>query len=72
MLKYEFKVEAIIMFVKSIKKGIKWYIHFIQKPVILFAINLPFFLPFLYALVKPQAYVCFFFSSKFGNIFTDL
>ena len=41
MLKSEFPVEAIIIFVKSIKKGIKWCIHFIQKPVMLFAINLP-------------------------------
>ena len=41
MLKSEFPVEAIIIFVKSIKKGIKWYIHFIQKPVILFALVLP-------------------------------
>ena len=40
MLKPEFLVELIIIFVKSIKKGIEWYIHFIQKPVILFAINL--------------------------------
>ena len=41
MVKLKFPVEAIIIFVKSIKKYIKWYIHFIQKPVILFAINLP-------------------------------
>ena len=41
MVKSEFPVEAIIIFVKSIKKGIEWYIHFIGKPVILFAINLP-------------------------------
>ena len=41
MLKSEFPVEAIIIFVKSIKKRIQWYIHFIQKSVILFAINLP-------------------------------
>ena len=45
MLKSEFLVEAIIIFVKGIKKGIKWHIHFIQKPVILFAINLPFKIP---------------------------
>ena len=29
VLKSEFLVEAIIIFVKSIRKGIKWYIHFI-------------------------------------------
>jgi len=34
MLKFEFKVEAIIIFIKNIKKGIRWYIHFIGKPVI--------------------------------------
>ena len=35
MLISEFPVEAIIICVKSIKKGIEWYIHFIRKPVIL-------------------------------------
>ena len=41
MFKSEFPVEAIVIFVKSIKKGIEWYVHFKRKPVILFAINLP-------------------------------
>ena len=31
VLKSEFLVEAIIIFVKRIKKGIKWYIQFIQN-----------------------------------------
>ena len=35
MLKFEFKAEEIIVFVKNIRKGIKWYIHFIGKPVII-------------------------------------
>ena len=39
MLKSEFPIGAIIIFVKSIKKGIEWYIHFTRKPEILFAIN---------------------------------
>ena len=37
----EFKVEAIIIFVKSIKKDIKWYVYFIGKSVIWTAITLP-------------------------------
>jgi len=39
VLESEFPVEAIIILVKSIKKGIEWYIHLIQMPVILLAIN---------------------------------
>jgi len=42
VLKSEFMVEAIIIFVKNIKKHFKWYIHFIGKPVIWTAIILPF------------------------------
>ena len=42
MFKSEFAVEVIIIYVNSIKIGIKWYIHFIWKPVILFAPILPF------------------------------
>ena len=34
MFKFEYAVEAIIIFVKNIKKGIKWYVHFIGKSVI--------------------------------------
>ena len=34
MLKFEFVVKAIIIFVKNIKKGIKWYVPFICKSVI--------------------------------------
>ena len=30
VLKFEFVIEAIIIFVKNIKKGIKWYVHFIS------------------------------------------
>ena len=41
VLKSEFTVEAIIIFVNSIKKGIQWYIHLIWKPVILFVPVLP-------------------------------
>ena len=41
MVKFKFPVEVIVILIKSIKIGIKWYIHFIQKLVILFAINLP-------------------------------
>ena len=41
MLKYELVVEAIIIFVNSITKGIKWYIQIICKPVILFVPVLP-------------------------------
>ena len=32
--KFEFIEEAIIIFVKHIKKGIKWYVRFIGKSVI--------------------------------------
>ena len=31
VLKFEFAIEAIIIFIKSIKKGIRWYVHFIGK-----------------------------------------
>ena len=41
VLKSEFVAEAIIIFVKSIKNGIEWYIHFLRKPIIWFAIILP-------------------------------
>ena len=41
MLKSIFKVEAIIIFLKRIKKGIELYINLIRKPVIWFVINLP-------------------------------
>ena len=41
VLKYEFDVEVIITFVNNIKKRIKWYIHFIEKPIIWFATILP-------------------------------
>ena len=34
MLKFEFAVEEIIIFIKNIKKGIEWYVHFIGKSVI--------------------------------------
>ena len=34
VLKFEFAVEVIIIFVKNIKKGIKWCVHFIGKSVI--------------------------------------
>ena len=34
VLKFEFAIEAIILFVKSIKKGIERYIHFISKSII--------------------------------------
>ena len=34
MLKLEFVVEASIIFVKNIKKGLKWYDRFIGKSVI--------------------------------------
>jgi len=33
-LKFEFVIEAIIIFVKNIKKGIEWYVHFIGKSII--------------------------------------
>ena len=41
MLKFEFKVKAIIMFVKSIKKDIEWYAHFTSKSIIWTVIILP-------------------------------
>ena len=34
VLKFEFAIEVIVIFVKSIKKGIKWYVHFIGKSII--------------------------------------
>ena len=34
LLKFEFAVEAMIIFVKNIKKGIKWYVHFVGKAII--------------------------------------
>ena len=40
MLKFEFKVEPIIIFIKSIKKA-SGYVHFVGKPVIWTAIILP-------------------------------
>ena len=33
VLKFEFPVEAIIVFVKNIKIGIEWYVHFIGNTV---------------------------------------
>jgi len=33
VLKFEFAVEAIIIFIKNIK-GINWYVHFISKSII--------------------------------------
>ena len=36
MLKSEFVVEAIIIFVKSVKKGIEWYTHFYTNPRVKF------------------------------------
>ena len=40
VLKLEFAIEAIIIFVKSIKRGIKWYFHFIGKSIIWTVIHL--------------------------------
>ena len=34
MLKFEFAIEAIIVFVKKMKKGINRYVHFIGKSVV--------------------------------------
>ena len=34
VLKFEFAVEEIIMFIKNIKKTFEWYVHFIGKSVI--------------------------------------
>ena len=34
VLKYEFEIEAIIMFVKNVKKDTEWYVHFIGKSII--------------------------------------
>jgi len=34
VLKFEFEIEVIIIFVKNMKKGIKRYVHFIGKSVI--------------------------------------
>ena len=34
VLKFEFAVEAIINFVKNMKKDIEWHVHFIGKSVI--------------------------------------
>ena len=31
VLIFEFAIEAIVIFVKNLQKGIKWYIHFICK-----------------------------------------
>jgi len=41
VLKFQFAIEAIIIFVKSIKKGIEWYVHFIGKSIIWIVIYLP-------------------------------
>ena len=34
MLKFEFAIEVIIIFVKNMKKGIKRYVHFIGRSVL--------------------------------------
>ena len=34
VIKFELTIEAIIVFIKSIKKGIKWYVHLIDKSII--------------------------------------
>ena len=52
MIKSRLKAEAIIIFVKSIKKGIEWYVHFIRKPVIRFAIILPKLLGYVEGMLK--------------------
>ena len=43
VLKFELAKEAIIIFVKSIKKSIVWYVHFITKSIIRTVIHLPNF-----------------------------
>ena len=48
MLKFEFAIEAIITFGKNIKKGIKWYVHFIGKSIIWTAKYIPTFDPSKY------------------------
>ena len=44
VLKFKFVIEVIIIFIKSIKKGIKWYVHFIGKSIIWTVVHLPKFL----------------------------
>ena len=34
VLKFEFEIEAIIMFVKNVQRDIEWYVHFIGKSII--------------------------------------
>jgi len=41
VLKFEFTVETIIIFVKSVKKDIERYVHFIGNSMTYTVINLP-------------------------------